>query len=159
VFDHDIKGELIWMMTNICKYFNVQLPDRSIGDGCSLFTVKFSQCQEHSTVSAEHATRDVNPLILLYGPPGTGKTTLCQGLAQKISIRLSHTYKQTKLIQIKTATLLSKYFSESAKQVDEIFTKLARMCEENKDEFFCVIIDEVRREEQDDDPGGENNNF
>jgi SpoVK/Ycf46/Vps4 family AAA+-type ATPase len=101
----------------------------------------------------------VNPLVLLYGPPGTGKTTLCQGLAQKISIRLNHTYKQTKLIQIKTATLLSKYFSESAKQVDEIFTKLARMCEENKDEFFCVIIDEVRREEQNNDPGRENNNF
>jgi SpoVK/Ycf46/Vps4 family AAA+-type ATPase len=63
------------------------------------------------------------------------------------------------LIQIKTATLLSKYFSESAKQVDEIFTRLARMCEENNDEFFCVIIDEVRQEEQENDPSGENNNF
>jgi len=60
------------------------------------------------------------------------------------------------LIQIKTATLLSKYFSESAKQVDEIFTRLARMCEENKDEFFCVIIDEVRREGHDNDSSGEN---
>ena len=33
------------------------------------------------------------------------------------------------------------------------------MCENNKDEFFCVIIDEVRQEEQENDPSGENNNF
>jgi len=62
----------------------------------------------------------MNPLILLYGPPGTGKTSLCQGLAQKISIRLSSTYKKTELIQIKTAALMSKYYSESAKQVRTI---------------------------------------
>jgi SpoVK/Ycf46/Vps4 family AAA+-type ATPase len=156
VFDHDIKGELIWMMTNICKYFTD--PKHW---SCSPFTVKFSQRQERSAISQSlgHAKRDVSPLILLYGPPGTGKTTLCQALAQKISIRLNHTYKQTRLIQIKTSTLLSKYFSESAKQVDEIFTKLARMCEENKDEFFCVIIDEVRREEQNNDPSGDDSNF
>ena len=62
----------------------------------------------------------MNPLILLYGPPGTGKTSLCQGLAQKISIRLNSTYKKTELIQIKTAALMSKYYSESAKQVGRI---------------------------------------
>lgn len=98
--------------------------------------MKFSQ-------RSDSGSRDLNPLILLYGPPGTGKTTLCQGLAQKISVRLKHKYKHTKLIQIKTATLLSKYFSESAKQVDQIFTKLAQMCEEDPDEFMCVLVDEV----------------
>jgi len=85
----------------------------------------------------------MNPLILLYGPPGTGKTSLCQGLAQKVSIRLSSTYKQTKLIQIKTATLLSKYYSQSAKQIDEIFTSIEKICEEHTDQFVCVLIDEV----------------
>lgn len=86
---------------------------------------------------------DVNPLILLYGPPGTGKTSLCQGLAQRISIRLNSTYKGTKLVQIKTATLLSKYYSESARQVNEIFTKIACLCQDDPEQFVCVLIDEV----------------
>lgn len=86
---------------------------------------------------------DTSPLILLYGPPGTGKTTLCQGLAQKISIRLNSVYKRTKLIQIKAAALLSKYYSESAKQVDKIFSNLQQMCEDDPEEFICVLIDEV----------------
>jgi AAA+ superfamily predicted ATPase len=86
---------------------------------------------------------DINSLILLHGPPGTGKTTLCQGLAQKISIQLSSSYPQTKLIQIKTANLLSKYYSESAKKVDEIFTAIEAMCEEDQQQFICVLIDEV----------------
>ena len=85
----------------------------------------------------------MNPLILMHGPPGTGKTTLCQALAQKISIRLSDAYPQTKFLQIKTATLLSKYYSESAKKVDEIFTAIEAMCEDDPQQFVCVLIDEV----------------
>lgn len=69
----------------------------------------------------------MNPVILLYGPPGTGKTSLCQGLAQKISIRLNSTYKETELIQIKTAAMLSKYYSESAKQVWRIVYFLVQL--------------------------------
>ncbi|KAJ5032322.1 uncharacterized protein L3040_008929 [Drepanopeziza brunnea f. sp. 'multigermtubi'] len=117
VFDHDIKADLIWMMTNI---------------------LRFSQA-----LKASNFRRKLNPLILLYGPPGTGKTSLCQGLAQKISIRLSEQYESTTLIQIKTATLLSKYFSESARHVDEIFTKISHMCQEGPENFICVLIDEV----------------
>lgn len=82
-------------------------------------------------------------MILLYGPPGTGKTRLCQGLAQKISIRLSGQYEFTTLIQVKTAILLSKYFSESARHVDEIFNKISQMCQEEPNRFVCVLIDEV----------------
>lgn len=85
----------------------------------------------------------MNPLILMHGPPGSGKTSLCQALAQKISIRLGSTYLQTMFLQIKTATLLSKYYSESAKKVDEIFTAIEDMCEDDPQKFVCVLIDEV----------------
>ncbi|XP_041104525.1 pachytene checkpoint protein 2 homolog isoform X2 [Polyodon spathula] len=30
-----------------------------------------------------------NRVVLLHGPPGTGKTSLCEGLPQKLAIRLS----------------------------------------------------------------------
>lgn len=72
-----------------------------------------------------------------------GKTTLCQGLAQKISIRLNSSYKRTKLIQINTATLLSKFYSQSAKHVDEIFTTVEKMCKDDPEQFICVLIDEI----------------
>ncbi|KAG9243387.1 P-loop containing nucleoside triphosphate hydrolase protein [Calycina marina] len=115
IFGTDIKGELIATMTNILRF--------------------------SKRVSQKRAA--MNPLILLHGPPGTGKTTLCQGLAQKVAIRLKDTYKVSRLIQIRTATLLSKFYSESAKQVDKIFTTIERMCDDDHEQFICVLIDEV----------------
>lgn len=82
-------------------------------------------------------------VVLFFGPPGTGKTSLCQGLAQKVSVRLSSAYTQTKLVEVGAATLLSKYFSESAKMVDEIFRSLARLCATKSECFYFVLIDEV----------------
>ncbi|RFU31242.1 hypothetical protein B7463_g5121, partial [Scytalidium lignicola] len=114
VFDEDLKGELLWTVTNFLQI------SRKPG-----------------------YTRRMNPLVLLHGPPGTGKTTLCQGLAQKISIRLKSTYSTTKLIQIKTASLLSRYYSESAKQVEEIFDTIESICLREVKEFICVLIDEI----------------
>ncbi|KAH8665204.1 P-loop containing nucleoside triphosphate hydrolase protein [Tricladium varicosporioides] len=115
IFDEDYKRDLIWTMTNMLR-FSKNTTSRS---------------------------RDMNPIIMLYGPPGTGKTTLCQGLAQKISIRLSSGYEQVKLIQIKTATLLSKYYSESAKIIDQIFSTIVRECQDEPMTFLCILIDEV----------------
>ncbi|RDL36907.1 uncharacterized protein BP5553_06259 [Venustampulla echinocandica] len=117
VFEEDHKREVIRIVTNI---------------------LRFSQPSSQGSDDA-----DMSPIIMLHGPPGTGKTSLCEALAQKISIRLSQTYNMTSLVQIKSATLLSKYFSESAKVIEEVFTKLAQMCQEKPDEFLCVLIDEV----------------
>lgn len=83
----------------------------------------------------------VNRLVLLYGPPGTGKTSLCQGLAQKISIRLG--FQFTKLIQVNAHALHSKFFGESSRQLGDIFNSITEMCESNKDLFVCVLIDEI----------------
>ncbi|KAH6671089.1 P-loop containing nucleoside triphosphate hydrolase protein [Halenospora varia] len=115
VFDEDYKSDLIYMMKN-----TLRLSKNSI-----------------------NKSRDMNPIVMLQGPPGTGKTTLCQGLAQKMSIRLSSAYDQVKLIQIKTATLLSKYYSESAKIIDQIFSTIARECQDEPTRFLCILIDEV----------------
>jgi len=116
VFDEDLKGDLIWIMTNMLRF---------------------------SQKPGQFETGEMNRLILLHGPTGSGKSSLCQGLAQKISIRLNSTYKDAKLVTIKTATLLSKFFSESARQVDEIFTAIERICDEDMEQFICVLIDEV----------------
>lgn len=53
-----------------------------------------------------------NRVVLLYGPPGTGKTSLCKGLAQKLSIRLKKNYEIAEFIEINSHSLFSKYYSE-----------------------------------------------
>ncbi|KIY49562.1 AAA-domain-containing protein [Fistulina hepatica ATCC 64428] len=83
-----------------------------------------------------------NRVILLHGPPGTGKTSLCRALAQKLSIRLSHRFSQSRLLEINSHSLFSKWFSESGKLVQRLFNSITELADE-EDAFLVVLIDEV----------------
>ena len=83
-----------------------------------------------------------NRVVLLHGPPGTGKTSLCKALAHKLSIRLGDRYTSGQLIEINSHSLFSKWFSESGKLVQKMFTEIKRLME-NPNSLVCVLIDEV----------------
>lgn len=81
-------------------------------------------------------------MVLLYGPPGTGKTSLCRALANKLAIRLADRYSSTKLIELNTMNLMSKWFSESARLVARMFDAIREYLEA-PDHLVCLLVDEV----------------
>ncbi|KAH9951790.1 P-loop containing nucleoside triphosphate hydrolase protein [Amylocystis lapponica] len=83
-----------------------------------------------------------NRVVLLHGPPGTGKTSLCRALAQKLAIRLSHRYSHARLLEINSHSLFSRWFSESGKLVQRLFSSVMDMVED-EETFVIVLIDEV----------------
>lgn len=85
-----------------------------------------------------------NRVLMLYGPPGTGKTTLCRALAHKLSIQMRHIYTSGGyLLEIKSHSLFSKWFSESGKLIARLFDRIRELVQDEPDALFCVLIDEV----------------
>lgn len=84
-----------------------------------------------------------NRLVLLYGPPGTGKSTLCRALAQKLAVRLRGQYDRSRLIELDTATLFSKFFGESSRLVSKMFDVIESMLDQQPNVFLCLVVDEI----------------
>ncbi|CAR23603.1 Pch2p [Lachancea thermotolerans CBS 6340] len=94
-----------------------------------------------------------NKILLIHGPPGTGKTTVCRALCQKLAIRCNNDPEnlfkevdyQAVVVELSCSRIFSRWFGESAKNLEKIFQDLERllMSSLNQNRFVCLLMDEV----------------
>lgn len=65
-----------------------------------------------------------------------------RGLTQKLSIRLGAFFASSRLFEMNTQSLLSKYYSESGRLVTQMFERITSLSQDQTT-LFCVLIDEV----------------
>uniref|UniRef100_A0A1I8B615 AAA domain-containing protein n=1 Tax=Meloidogyne hapla TaxID=6305 RepID=A0A1I8B615_MELHA len=75
-------------------------------------------------------------------PPGTGKTTLCKAVAQRMALQTQRIFNQTLFVEVNSHSLFSKWFSESGKLIQKLFSKIEELAERT-DRLIFVLIDEV----------------
>lgn len=97
---------------------------------CAVSDVTTTSCSTHNCRRR---------IILLFGPPGTGKTSLCKGIAQKLSIRLSRRYQHAQFVEINAHSLFSKWFSESGKLVLKLFQRINDLVDDDSSLVFVLI--------------------
>ncbi|RXG61602.1 Pachytene checkpoint protein 2-like protein [Armadillidium vulgare] len=139
--DDDVPAATHWLLPSaeFQHLWDSLIFDTDIKDQLASFvssTMLFSDCGVNCNIISW------NRVLLLHGPPGTGKTSLCKALAQKVSIRMNHRYKYGQLFEVNSHSLFSKWFSESGKLVQKLFTKITELLED-PDSLVFVLIDEV----------------
>jgi hypothetical protein len=84
-------------------------------------------------------------LLLFAVLPKTtaGKSSLCLGLANKLSIRLNKHYPSLNFHHLCTSTLLSKFFGESSQRIKLLFDSLLADSRSSPKTFSIVLIDEI----------------
>ena len=115
----DFEAALREVSPSAMREILVEVPDVSWQDIGGLEPVKqlLVEAVEWPLRYAESFLRigiDAPKGILLYGPPGTGKTMLAKAVANE---------SESNFITVKGSALLSKWYGESEKRVEEIFRK------------------------------------
>jgi transitional endoplasmic reticulum ATPase len=115
----DFEGAMREVQPSAMREILVEVPNVKWDDIGGLESVKqlLVEAVEWPLRSAESFRRigiEAPKGILLYGPPGTGKTMLAKAVANE---------SEANFITVKGSALLSKWYGESEKRVEEIFRK------------------------------------